>query len=258
MHPTIQLALRAVRSVRENYEYVLDRLDIARKDNALAEYLSNCGSKVEQNLARQLVRSHPDASFVGLSHKVKGEGPLSWHVNPLLGSSNLSRGYPAFALSVAIYFNGKLEHVIIYNPATEQEFMASRGRGATLNERRIRVLSGWPQDNASLAFPLPLSQSEQLIKPYQNLVALLANQQILSSGCPALDICALAAGQLNAVILLGANVDELAPALLILKEAGGLHGDLNGAPQFDKQGRLLAANPKAFRLLVNQLKPALD
>lgn len=259
MHPTIQLALRAVRSVGEHYEYVAERLDLARIDNAVAELLSNCGWRVEQALERQLVRAHPDATFQGRNIQLKGSGDMTWIVNPLLGYENLGRAYPAYGISVAIYLKTKLEHVIIFNPATEQEFIASRGRGATLNGRRIRVTSGWKAEQATLAFPLPtLELREQLLAVYANLVPNLGVQNLVASGCTALDICAIAAGQLDAGIFLGADEAELAPALLVLKEAGGLFGDLTGAPSLDREGRLLVTNPKAFRQLVSQLKPHLS
>ena len=258
MHPTIQLALRAVRSVSEHYEYVAERLDIARVDNAVAELLDTCGRRVEQALERQLVRAHPDASFNGRNIQLKGSGDMTWAVNPLLGYDNLGRAYPAYGISVAIYLKDKLEHVIIFNPATEQEFIASRGRGATVNGRRIRVTSGWKAEKATLAFPLPpMNIREQLMGVYTSLIPNLGVQNIVASGCVTLDICAIAAGQLDAGIFLGANETELAPALLILKEAGGLHGDLTGAPALDREGRLLVTNPKAFRQLVGQLKPHL-
>ncbi|SFX17772.1 inositol monophosphatase family protein [Marinospirillum alkaliphilum] len=258
MHPTIQLALRAVRSVGEHYEYVSERLDLARVDNALTELLENCGRRVEQALERQLVRAHPDASFQGRSVQLKGSGDMSWVVNPLLGYENLERGYPAFALSLAIFLRGKLEHVIIFNPATGQEYLASRGRGATLNGRRIRVLSGWKAEKAAVAFPLPAAELRQQLFPvYLNLLPQVGMQALHASGCVALDICAVAAGQLEAGIFLGADESELAPALLVLKEAGGLYGDLSGAPALTAEGRLLVTNPKAFRQLVSQLKPHL-
>lgn len=258
MHPTIQLALRAVRSVDEHYEYVAERLDLARVDNTVAELLNNCGWRVEQALERQLVRAHPDASFQGRNIQLSGSGDMTWAVNPLLGYENLGRAYPAYGISVAIYLKDKLEHVIIFNPATEQEFIASRGRGATLNGRRIRVTSGWKAEKATLAFPFPTTKlREQLLPVYANLVPNLGVKDVLASGCTALDICAIAAGQLDAGIFLGADEAELAPALLVLKEAGGLYGDLTGAPALDKEGRLLVTNPKAFRQLVGQLKPHL-
>lgn len=259
MHPTIQLALRAVRSVSEHYEYVSDRLDLARIDNTLAELLDNCGRRVEQALERQLVRAHPDASFQGRHVELKGSGDMTWVVEPLLGQSNLQRGYPAFALSLAIHLRGKLEHVIIFNPATSQEFLASRGRGAILNDRRIRVLQSWKAEQAAVALPLPATRlRQQLLPVYTNLVSHLNVQELHASGCVALDICAVAAGQLDAGIFLGADETELAPALLVLKEAGGLYGDVTGAPALDSEGRLLVANPKAFRQLVGQLKPLLS
>lgn len=258
MHPTIQLALRAVRSVDEHYEYVAERLDLARVDNTVAELLNNCGWRVEQALERQLVRAHPDASFQGRNIQLSGSGDMTWAVNPLLGYENLGRAYPAYGISVAIYLKDKLEHVIIFNPATEQEFISSRGRGATLNGRRIRVTSGWKAEKATLAFPFPTTKlREQLLPVYANLVLNLGVKDVLASGCTALDICAIAAGQLDAGIFLGADEAELAPALLVLKEAGGLYGDLTGAPALDKEGRLLVTNPKAFRQLVGQLKPHL-
>ncbi|SFC41250.1 myo-inositol-1(or 4)-monophosphatase [Marinospirillum celere] len=259
MHPTLQLALRAARSVSEHYEYVLERLDLARTDNTLDELLQTCGKRVEQAIERQLVRAHPDASFKGQRIKLEGSGDLCWEVNPLVGEANLRRGYPSFALSVAIYYRERLEQVVFVNPATEQEYLASRGRGATLNGRRIRVLQGWKEDQAAVALPLPpKSQREKLLPDYLQLVQQLAVHQVYASGCDALDICAVAAGQLDAGLFLGVDEQELAPALLILKEAGGLSGDLTGAPRLNEQGRLLVSNPKAFRQLVSQLKPHLS
>lgn len=259
MHPTIQLALRAVRSVNEHYAYVTERLDLAKIDNTLAELISTCGHRVEQALERQLVRAHPDASFKGRRVELKGSGEMTWVVDPLVGYANLGRGYPAYALSLAIYLNARLEHVIIFNPATEEEFIASRGRGATLNGRRIRVIKGWQAEQAAVALPLPAgAQRTQHLQTYANLIAQLGVQDLITTGCTSLDICALAAGQLDAGIFLGADLEQLAPALLVLKEAGGLHGDLSGAPQLDANKRLLVANPKAFRLLVSQLKARLD
>ena len=258
MHPTLQLALRAARSVSEHYEYVLERLDLARSDNTLNELLQNCGKRVEQAIERQLVRAHPDASFKGRLIKLQGSGDIRWEVDALTGEANLQRGYPSFALSISIYQRDRLEHVVLLNPATEQEYLASRGRGATLNGRRIRVLQGWKADQAAAALPLPAAGlREQLLPDYLKLVQHLGVNQLYASGCDALDVCAVAAGQLDAGIFLGADEQALAPALLILKEAGGLSGDLTGAPKLGEQGRLLITNPKAFRQLVSQLKPHL-
>lgn len=259
MHPTLQLALRAARSVGEHYEYLLDRLDLARTDNTLDELLANCSKRVEQSIERQLVRAHPDASFRGRRIQLQGSGELCWEIDSLVGEANLRRGYPAFALSIAIYQRDRLEQVILFNPATEQEFMASRGRGATLNGRRIRVLQGWKSEQAALALPQPAGlQRKALLPDYLKLVEHFYGTQLLASGCAALDICAVAAGQLDAGVFLGAETEQLAPALLILKEAGGLSGDLSGSPQLGEQGRLLVTNPKAFRQLVSQLKTLLN
>lgn len=259
MHPTLQLALRAARSVSEHYEYVLERLDLARSDNTLNELLHNCAKRVEQSIERQLVRAHPDASFKGQKVQLQGSGDLCWEVDALTGQANLQRGYPAFALSISIYQRDRLEHVVLFNPATEQEYLASRGRGATLNGRRIRVLQGWKAEQAAIALPLPsVGAREQLLPDYLRLVQQLNVSQMHASGSSALDICAIAAGQLDAGVFLGADEQALAPALLILKEAGGLAGDLSGSPKLGEQGRLLVTNPKAFRQLVSQLKPHLS
>ncbi|MDR9468789.1 inositol monophosphatase family protein [Marinospirillum sp.] len=259
MHPTLQLALRAARSVSEHYEHVLERLDLARSDNTLDELLQTCGKRVEQAIERQLVRAHPDASFKGRRVKLEGSGDICWEVDALTGEANLQRGYPSFALSISIYQRDRLEHVVLLNPATEQEYLASRGRGATLNGRRIRVLQGWKADQAAAALPLPAAGlREQLLPDYLKLVQHLGVNQLYASGCDTLDICAVAAGQLDAGIFLGADEQALAPALLILKEAGGLAGDLTGAPRLGERGRLLITNPKAFRQLVSQLKPHLS
>ncbi|WP_114417137.1 inositol monophosphatase family protein [Marinospirillum perlucidum] len=260
MHPTLQLALRAARSVSEHYEYVLERLDLARSDKTLPDLLATCGKRVEQSIQRQLVRAHPNASFKGGRVQLEGSGELCWKVDSLVGKANLQRGYPAFALSISIYQRDRLEHVVLLNPATGQEYLASRGRGATLNGRRIRVLNGWNAQDAAVALPLPAAGLRgQLMPTYLKLLQVVMDiSQIYASGCDLLDICAVAAGQLDAAILLGADEEQLAPALLMLKEAGGLSGDLTGAPSLGEQGRLLVTNPKAFRSLVSQLKSQLN
>lgn len=254
MHPAIQLALRAALSVAEHYAQVADRYELARKDNELPELLAFCSKKVEQSLARQLIRAYPEASFNGIYQQISGQGPLKWQVNSLLGYTNLSRGFPVYGLSLSIYNAEKLEHAIIYNPATDEEFIASRGRGASLNGKRIRVTSGYNPSKATLALSYPTAEKTATYLPtYLNLAENLGVDSLVNRNCPSLDICALAAGQLDAGIFLGVNEAELTPALLILKEAGGLHSNLKGEPKLAATDNLLAANPKAFRQLINQL-----
>lgn len=254
MHPAIQLALRAVRSVAEHYSHVADRYELARKDNELPELLTTCSQRVESNLQRQLIRAYPDASFSGSSVRLAGSGQLKWQVDSLLGYTNLSRAFPVYGLSLSIYQGDRLEHVIIFNPATDEEFLATRGRGASLNGKRIRVTSGYNASKATLALNYPHPEDAHLLPLYVDLCSHLGVHSLVNRNCTSLDICALAAGQVDAGIFLGVSESDLTPALLILKEAGGLYGGLSGQPKLAAQDNLLAANPKAFRQLVNQLK----
>ncbi len=255
MHPTIQLALRAARSVTEHYDYLFERLDLAQQDRQVPELLASCSQRIEQSIERQLVRAHPDASMRGRHVSLQGSGEMCWAVDALVGEANLAAGYPAFALSISVYVKDRLEHVVLLNPASNQEFMASRGRGAILNGRRIRVASGWKLEEARLALPVPSLRQRPLMMPrYLKALQQLPVKSVFASGCAGLDICAIAAGQLDAGLFFGVEETELAPFLLVLKEAGGLAGDLSGAPQLSADGVLLVTNAKAFRSLVSQFK----
>ncbi|ODC05097.1 hypothetical protein BFW38_01015 [Terasakiispira papahanaumokuakeensis] len=260
MHPMIQLALRAARSVIEHYDHVIERLDIARQDRNVDELIDHCAFRVEQALQRQLKRGYPDFSFNGTHIREEAQGDSTWVVNPLVGRDNLARGYPACALSVALYAAGRLEHVVIINPLSGQEFIAGRGRGASLNGRRIRVLTSWHAEQAHVAMPLPeMGVRMRMLPTYLDVQQYLGQQvaHLNTMNEPVLDLLAVAAGQLDAAIILGADMDALAPALMVLKEAGGLYGDVSGAPNLGSDARLLAANPKTFKALVSGIRPVL-
>lgn len=257
----VQLALRTARSAVQNFQRINEHLDIAREENTVEQLLEDTAKSVETFIIKQLCRAHPEHSFKGqFERSITGEGEgkdTTWIVNPTHGWNNLSRSIPMSALSISIEIKGKIEHTIVINPFTGDEFYASRGRGAQRNGRRIRASAQRSLDSGKYALPLPDLKNRARDFPLYTAL----NQQIgqvaesiHSSGCLLLDLLSTNAGFTDASIVFGASEDEMQIAALFAKESGSLIGAINGSPNLPQSGNLLLANPKMYKVILQIAK----
>ena len=203
----------------------------------------------------RLLEAYPKHAFVGEESGFFGpeKATARWIVDPIDGTTNFIHGLPHYCICIALELEGKLEHAVIYNPATNDIFTASRGSGAFLNNRRIRVSSRVRIPEALMASAMP----SRVLRARPELLALQTKLRFESAGfrhtgSAALDLAYVAAGYLD-----GLKEWDLAAGALLIKEAGGLITDLRGEGDY-MNGDIVAATPKLLPALLREIDPAIN
>ncbi|MGH8360519.1 MAG: type III secretion system regulator SuhB, partial [Pseudomonas sp.] len=206
MQPMLNIALRAARSASELIFRSIERLDTIKVDEKDAkDYVSEVDRAAEQKIIDALRKAYPTHGILGEEtglHKGSGEGEdYLWIIDPLDGTTNFLRGIPHFAVSIACKYRGRLEHAVVLDPVRQEEFTASRGRGAQLNGRRLRVSGRTSLDGALLGtgFPFRDDQMDNL-ENYLGMFRALVGQTagIRRAGAASLDLAYVAAGRFDA------------------------------------------------------------
>jgi myo-inositol-1(or 4)-monophosphatase len=263
MEPMINIALRAARKAGENIVRAsddLDRVDIVAK--GVNDYVSEVDIAAEQEIIYHLQKAYPDHAILGEETGLTGsdDADYCWIIDPLDGTTNYTRGIPHFAVSVACTYKGKLEHAVIVDPVRREEFTASRGRGASLNGRRIRVTNRTSLEGALLGTGIPFKgHCDDKLEPYAKSVEVLAGQcaGIRRAGAASLDLAYVAAGWLDAFWEIGLAKWDIAAGALLVKEAGGLVADINASDNYLESGNIVCGNPKCFKAVLQATKPLL-
>ncbi len=264
MHPMVQFALRAARDAGEQFLRIRQRIENAHQDHNIDDLLEDAARNVETLIVRQLSRGYPEHGVSGrfTPHRDgdgEGEGrDVLWRIEPFHGYSNLSVAAPAFALSVVCLVKGRPEHAVVICPFSDDEYLASRGRGAQLNGKRIRVPATTAVAGSRITLGLPETWLRSRHLPaYLTLVQQLGPQveNLRASGSGLLDLAELAAGRADAAFVLGLEEQDMHVGSLLLKESGALMGTPDGRPEVGVEGPLMAAGPRLYKSLVQQLKP---
>ena len=263
MEPMINIALRAARKAGENIVRASDDLDhLEVKSKSLNDFVSEVDLAAEQEIKYQLQKAYPDHAVLGEESGLTGaeDADYCWVIDPLDGTTNYVRGIPHYAVSIACLYKGKLEHAIIVDPVRREEFTASRGRGAQLNGRRIRVSKRPSLDGALLGTGIPFKDHcDDKLAPYSKSMEILAGQcaGIRRAGAASLDLAYVAAGRLDAFWEIGLAKWDIAAGALLIREAGGLVADINGSETFLESGNIVCGNPKCFKAVLQVTKPLL-
>ncbi len=252
MQPMLNIALRAARQAGEHIVRASDRLDlIPVTEKGSNDYVTEVDRAAEDIIIRTLQKAYPDHGFLAEeSGSSNPDADYIWIIDPLDGTTNFVRGIPHYAVSIACQHQGKIEHAVVYNPVTREEFTASRGRGAQLNGRRIRVTARTNLDGALLGTGIPFrSHQNEKIAGYVKALEELAPQTagIRRAGSAALDLAYVAAGRFDAFWEMGLKPWDIAAGILLIQEAGGLIGDFNGGNQYLETGNIVCGNPKCFK-----------
>lgn len=267
MQPIVNIALRAARLAGEQIARSIERLDLIKFEQSdVATFISDTCCQAERTIVHTLQKAYPhhtlNGEFSG-HYAAIGEGgsqAVEWQINPLDSVINFSHALPIFALSLTGRVNGRTEHAVIINPVTGEEFTASRGGGAQLNGRRLRVSSQKSLDGALIGTDFFNRSSDKAwLAQHQQMVASIAsaNGHTFSSGSAVLNLAYTAAGRLDGFFQTGLNEWEQEAGILMLQEAGGLAGDFRGGNTHRQTGQLVAGNPKMFKTLLKTLQPHL-
>lgn len=263
MQPMLNIALRAARSAGELIVRSMDRLDrlsISEKDSK--DYVTDIDRAAEQTIINSILKTHPNHGFFAEESGViagTGDGAdYQWIIDPLDGTTNFIHGIPHFAISIACRYRGRIEHAVVYDPMRDEDFTASRGRGAALNGRRLRVTKQATLTHAVLATGLPFREGQmQYMDNYLEMLKSLAQQSagIRRAGSAALDLAYVAAGRYDGFWEYGLSEWDMAAGALLIEEAGGLVSDFSGNPKFLEKGHIVAGSPKCFKAILTSIQP---
>lgn len=263
MEPMINIALRAARRAGENIVRAsddLDRFEIQNK--GVNNFVTEVDINAEKEIIYHLNKAYPDHAILGEETGLTGdaEAEYRWVIDPLDGTTNFIRGIPHYAISLACLYRGKIEHAVVLDPVRQEEFTASRGRGAQLNGRRIRVSSRKSLDGALLGTGIPFkNHCDDKLAPYAKTIEILAAQcaGIRRAGAASLDLAYVAAGRLDAFWEIGLAEWDIAAGALLVREAGGLVTDIEGSDNYLSSGNIVCGTPKCFKSVLQTVKPLL-
>ena len=260
MHPMLGIAVRAARraaAIINRAARDVELLRVTRKRPN--DFVTEVDHAAEQAIIDVLHRAYPDHAILAEESGTTAGSPESeytWIIDPLDGTTNFIHGFPQYAVSIALKHKNLVTQGVIYDPTKNELFTASRGRGAYLNERRLRV-SKRPQLAEALigtGFPFrELQNLDEYLAMFRELTARTAG--LRRAGAASLDIAYVAAGRLDGFWELGLSAWDMAAGALLVQEAGGLVGDFRGDSGYLDSGRIICGNPKIFAQLLQVIGP---
>jgi len=245
----ITAARKAGRSLSRDFGEV-EQLQVSIKGPA--NFVSAADHKAEDIIFKELSKARPGYGFL-MEERGEIEGAdktQRWIVDPLDGTTNFLHSNPLFAISIALEREGQLIAGVIYNPASDELFTAEKGKGAYMNDRRLRVASRKTLADALVTTGIPhrgRANHSRFLKEMGTLMQEVAG--IRRSGSAALDLAFVAAGRFDAYWEHGLKAWDIAAGIVMVREAGGIISDLSGGDKFLDSGDILAANTtlhKAF------------
>jgi len=264
MHPILTIAMRAAKKagdyISRSYER-LDQFDVITKGTN--DYVTEVDQNAEQMILKILQEKYPEHRYLcEESGETIGnpDSEFEWVIDPLDGTTNFIHGLPHFAISLALRRNGIIEQGLIYDPIRQDEFLASRGRGAHLNGRRIRVTAATKLAGTLLGTGMPFREDQEFIRSaYWATLEDLSQKTagIRRGGAAALDMAYVAAGKLDGFFEFGLKPWDIAAGTLLIKEAGGMVVDPWGGEDYMTSGHVLCANPKLLKQLIRNMAPHL-
>ncbi|TCV90755.1 inositol monophosphatase family protein [Sulfurirhabdus autotrophica] len=259
MHPMLTIAVKAARragSIINRASLDIDLLTIKHKNNN--DYVSEVDDAAEQAIIEILLDAYPNHAILAEESGHQGDSEYQWIIDPLDGTTNFLHGFQQYAVSIALLHKGVLSQAVIYDPSRNDLFTASKGKGAYLNDRRIRVSKRSFIKDALIGTGFPYRDFDHLDTYMAMLRDMLQKTSgVRRPGSAALDLAYTAAGRLDGFWEIGLKPWDIAAGCLLVQEAGGLVGDFQGNESYIESGNIVAGNPKVFAQLLQILAPHL-
>jgi myo-inositol-1(or 4)-monophosphatase len=262
MEPKVNIALEAARKGGKEllrFKDEVDKMDVIEKGPA--DYVTELDKRVEDIIISSLKKTYPKHSY--LSEEIgetKGKGKdleSIWVIDPLDGTTNYIHGFPYYAITIAYVEKGKTLHAITLDVSRQDEFTASLGKGAYLNNRRIRVSKRKGIRGALLSNSSHNTESGKI--RHDNIATFRAlyshGLTIRRTGSTALDLANVAAGRLDGFWGSGLEDWDIAAGGLLVQEAGGLVSNYFGEVEYREGGNILASTTKCFKPMLKAIKP---
>jgi myo-inositol-1(or 4)-monophosphatase len=257
VHALLNIAVRAARRAGELIVRSLNRLESLQvSSKGRNDFVSEVDQAAERDIIATVRRLYPDHAFLAEESGASGSSDTLWIIDPLDGTTNFLHGNPVFAVSIACQQKGRLEHAVVYDPLRQELFTASRGGGAHLDNRRVRVSKQRTLDGALIATGFPFRANLKYVDAYLAMLKTVMSNTagIRRPGAAALDLAYVAAGRVDAFWEIGLNVWDTAAGMLLIQEAGGHVGTLTGG-EYKHGGNIVAGNPKVYAALIETLAP---
>ncbi len=264
MHPLLNTAVKAARragAIINRASLDLDLLRIGRK--APNDFVTEVDQTAEAAIIEVLSKAYPDHDFLGeetgttraqTRAKAAAKSEYVWIIDPLDGTTNFIHGFPQYAVSIGLAYRGQITQAVIYDPVHNDLFLASKGKGAMLNDRRIRVAGRDKLEEALIGTGFPFRNFETLetyVSMFKELTQKTAG--LRRPGAASLDLAYVACGRLDGFFEMGLMPWDAAAGSLLITEAGGLVGNFNGDADYLFHENIIGASPKIFGQLVSLL-----
>ena len=257
MHPILTIGVRAARKAGS----IINRASLDGGLNIRAkranDFVTQVDQAAEQAIIEVVKKAYPDHGFLAEeSGASEGKTDYVWIIDPLDGTTNFLHGFPQYCVSIALAHKGVVTQGVIYDPVRNDLFTATRGRGAFLNDRRIRVSRRAHLREALVGTGFPFRDGSYL-DTYMQMMKVMIQQTagLRRPGAAALDLAYVAAGFYDGFFEIGLNAWDVAAGSLLVLEAGGLIGDFAGEGDYLHGGQVIAATPKVFAEIVQTLAP---
>ncbi len=252
MHALLNVAVMAARRAGDTLIRNLvkvHKLKVEQKGHN--DYVSEADYAAERAVIDTIHKHYPDHAILAEETGAQGESDTVWIIDPLDGTTNYLHGFPVFAVSIAVQHKGRLEHGVVYDPIRQELFTASRGDGAHLDGRRIRISGQKQLERALIGTGFPFRQADIEMTPYLDMLGKVVRHTsgVRRPGAAALDLCYVAAGRLDGFWETGLGPWDLAAGALIIREAGGIVSALDGSENFLDTGHVLTGTPKIYSAL---------
>jgi myo-inositol-1(or 4)-monophosphatase len=250
MHPLLNVAVMAARragSTLIKKMVNLQKLKVEQKGHN--DFVSDADRAAEKDVIECIHKHYPDHAILAEESGASGNSDTVWIIDPLDGTTNYLHGFPVFAVSIGVQEKGRMEHAVVYDPLRQELFTASRGAGAQVDGRKIRVSGQMEMTRALLGTGFPFRDAELDITPYMQMLTktIKHTSGVRRAGAAALDLCYVASGRLDAYFETGLAAWDLAAGSLILREAGGMISGLDGSENFMETGHVLCGTPRIYR-----------
>ncbi len=266
MHPMLNVAVRAARRagrIITRATHDLDSVQVSRKQRN--DFVTEVDKASEEAIIDTLLSAYPEHAILaeesghrpGSHGAPVGEAEYVWIVDPLDGTTNFIHGLPQYAVSIALLQRGVVTQAVVYDPNRDELYTASRGRGAFLNDRRIRVSKRTRLEDALIGTGFPFSKIDHLDE-YLGIFRAVVQKTtgVRRPGAAALDLAYVACGRYDAFFEFGLMPWDVAAGTLLILEAGGLISDFSGEPNHLFNEQVVAGAPKVFTAMLSLLATA--
>jgi len=261
MHPMLNTAVKAARrasTVINRATFDLDRIKVTEKGHN--DFVTEIDKAAELAIIDVLKNAYPDHAVLaeesGASANLHDETENVWIIDPIDGTTNFIHGFPQYCVSIALQQRGQVTQAVVYDPTRNDLFTATKGAGAYLNEKRIRVSRRDKIADALIGTGFPCRDRDALDE-YMKMFRVMTEKcaGLRRPGAAALDLAYVAAGRLDGFFEKGLQPWDMAAGSLLITEAGGIVGNFSGEADYLYKGNVLAGTPKIFAQMVHLLSP---